>query len=65
MHIGTLCWFFFWCTVINYLILGGMTAAFVLLGDSKLPCISSWEFTRYWSWYSASFPGSRFLLRVS
>jgi len=33
MDSSTLCWFFFWCTVINYLILGGMTAAFVLLGD--------------------------------
>ncbi|MDD2453153.1 MAG: hypothetical protein PHI81_01895 [Synergistaceae bacterium] len=42
MDSSTLCWFFFWCTVINYLILGGMTAAFVLLGDKIFALHRRW-----------------------
>jgi len=33
MDVSTLRWFFFWCTLINCLVLGGMTLGVILFGD--------------------------------
>ncbi len=34
MDVGILRWFFFWCTFLNSLILGGIVLGFALMGDT-------------------------------
>jgi hypothetical protein len=42
MNTGTLCWVFFWCTLINYLILGGMTLGVIIFGDKIFALHRRW-----------------------
>ena len=33
MDVGTLRWFFFWCAIFNFFILGGFFLGFIFAGD--------------------------------
>ncbi len=42
MDLSTLRWFFFWCTFLNYLFLGGFFLGFALAGDKIYQLHRKW-----------------------
>ncbi len=42
MDVGTLRWFFFWCTFLNFLILGGFFLGFAFAGDKLFHFHRKW-----------------------
>ena len=42
MDISTLRWFFFWCSLLNYLLLGVMFAVYIFAGDRIYSLHNRW-----------------------